>query len=124
MPSSPCAPNSADAMRISGCVAQNGRSRDSSPKSDVPSERCIQMYYLLLLYRRLGEEAVSKKWYNMFVSVDASSGTGEETPEAPPADAARMVAEIAASVPTTATFSAPVANPSSFGEIYDAAEIA
>jgi hypothetical protein len=70
-----------------------------------------------------GEEAVSKKWYNMFVSVDASSGTGEETPETPPADAARMVAEIAASVPATATFSAPVSNPSSFGEIYDAAEI-
>ena len=66
---------------------------------------------------------MNKKWYNMFVSVDASSATGEESPEAPPADAARMVAEIAASVPATTTFSAPVSNTATFGEIYDAAEI-
>src|SRR4051794_29841093 len=72
-----------------------------------------------------GRKRVSKKWYNMFVSVDAAgSGTGEETGEAPPTDAAKMVADIAASVPAAATFSAPVANPSSFGEIYEAAEIA
>ena len=67
---------------------------------------------------------MSKKWYNMFVSVDPNAGTGEETAEAPPADAARMVAEIAASVPAATTFSAPVSHSASFGEIYEAAEIA
>ena len=69
---------------------------------------------------------MNKKWYNMFVSVDAASATGEDSAEseAPPADAARMVAEIAASVPATTTFTSPVSNQASFGEIYNAAEIA
>src|ERR1035438_4390001 len=67
---------------------------------------------------------MSKKWYNVFVSVDAPSGDSEppdETVQAP--DAARMVARIAASLPAEPKFSAPVQNPTSFDEIYRAAEI-
>jgi Asp-tRNA(Asn)/Glu-tRNA(Gln) amidotransferase A subunit family amidase len=67
---------------------------------------------------------MSKKWYNVFVSVDAPSGEAAAPDEAvQPSDAARTVAQIAASVPTEPTFSAPVQNPTSFDEIYSAAEI-
>jgi hypothetical protein len=67
---------------------------------------------------------VNKKWYNMFVSVDPNAPQGDETSEAQPSgDAARMVADIAASIPAATTFSGSVTNPSSFAEIYDAAEI-
>jgi Asp-tRNA(Asn)/Glu-tRNA(Gln) amidotransferase A subunit family amidase len=67
-----------------------------------------------------------KKWYNMFVSVDSPSGgaeTGPETAQAAQPDAAQMVAQIAATVPAESKFSGPVGNPSSFNEIYQAAEI-
>jgi len=69
---------------------------------------------------------VSKKWYNLFVSVDTPSGAPADPSEAAAGDgndAARMVAEIAASVPAVSTFSAPVKDPTSFNEIYNAAEI-
>jgi Asp-tRNA(Asn)/Glu-tRNA(Gln) amidotransferase A subunit family amidase len=66
---------------------------------------------------------MSKKWYNMFVSVDSPSGTAESDAEPAQADAAQMVAQIAAAVPTESKFSALVRNPSSFDEIYQAAEI-
>jgi hypothetical protein len=67
---------------------------------------------------------MSKKWYNVFVSVDAPSGESE-TPGAAgqTGDAARMVAQIAASIPVEPAFTAPVQNPTSFDEIYRAAEI-
>jgi hypothetical protein len=70
---------------------------------------------------------LSKKWYNLFVSVDQQSGQSESATDAPGnqrSDAARMVAEIAASIPAVSTFSAPVNDPTSFAEIYQAAEIA
>jgi hypothetical protein len=69
---------------------------------------------------------MSKKWYNLFVTVDSQGGSADAS-DAPPGqstDAARMVAEIAASVPAVSTFSAPVNDPTSFAEIYNAAEIA
>ena len=67
---------------------------------------------------------MSKKWYNVFVSVDAPSGEPAAADDAgQPSDAARTVAQIAASVPTEPTFSSPVQNPTSFDEIYQAAEI-
>jgi hypothetical protein len=68
---------------------------------------------------------VSKKWYNLFVSVDqpAADADAPDTP-GPSGDAARMVAEIAASVPAVTTFSAPVEDPTSLLQIYKAAEIA
>jgi hypothetical protein len=72
---------------------------------------------------------MSKKWYNLFVSVDESAGRPEESAgTAPPAPtAAQAVADIARSVAPVAgpppTFNAPVTNPTSFAEIYQAAEI-
>ena len=67
---------------------------------------------------------MSKKWYNVFVSTDAPSGESEPSDEAVQApDAARRVAQIAASLPAEPKFSAPVQNPTSFDEIYQAAEI-
>ena len=67
---------------------------------------------------------MSKKWYNVFVSTDAPSDESappDEPVQAP--DAARRVAQIAASLPAEPKFSAPVQNPTSFDEIYQAAEI-
>ena len=68
---------------------------------------------------------MSKKWYNMFVSVDPAAGGAETSPDEPPPppDAAQMVAQIAATVPVESKFTAPVQDPSSFAEIYKAAEI-
>jgi hemerythrin superfamily protein len=59
---------------------------------------------------------MGKKWYNYFVSVDQPEPT-------PTADAARTVAEIAASVAAAPTFAKPVTDPLSLAEIYEAAEI-
>lgn len=74
---------------------------------------------------------MTKKWYNLFVSVDekaadakaeaAAKGAGAEP--AAGRSAAQTVAELAAAVPSPATL-APVADPLSFQQIYDAAEIA
>jgi hypothetical protein len=73
---------------------------------------------------------MSKKWYNYFVSVDPNAGgeplAAEPGSDAPPpaeTSAAQTIAEIAASVKPVA-MSQPVANPQSFDEIYQAAEIA
>jgi len=66
---------------------------------------------------------VSKKWYNLFVSVDPTA-TEPASADAPPSsDAARMVADIAATVPAVTTFTTQVNDPTSFAEIYQAAEI-
>ena len=67
---------------------------------------------------------MSKKWYNVFVSVggagDRPAGTAGE---AAPANAAMAVADIAASVAAEPKFTTTVKNPASFAEVYDAAEI-
>lgn len=70
---------------------------------------------------------MSKKWYNLFVSVDQAA-EGASDASQPPSDAsasaAQAVADIAASVPKVTQFSGPaVANPTSFEQIYAAAEI-
>jgi hypothetical protein len=67
---------------------------------------------------------MSKKWYNLFVSVDnPAEETAETSGDNPPASAAQAVADIAASVAPEPKFSTPVNNPTSFEEIYQAAEI-
>lgn len=67
---------------------------------------------------------MSKKWYNVFISTDTPPGeSGPADAGLPPSDAARMVAEIAASLPPEPKFTAPIQNPTSFSEIYHAAEI-
>ena len=73
---------------------------------------------------------MSKKWYNYFVSVDPvtadASGGVEPAPDAPPGSAftpARPIADIAATAKATPTFTRPVADPTSFEQIYQAAEV-
>ncbi|MCC6367730.1 MAG: hypothetical protein IT165_29760 [Bryobacterales bacterium] len=70
---------------------------------------------------------MSKKWYNYFVSVD-SGAAGAEPDSASPAsvgapNAAQTIAEIAASVQPAPKFTQPVADPTSFDQIYQAAEV-
>jgi len=71
---------------------------------------------------------MSKKWYNLFVSVDPVTGEpvsgrsgSQDEPGAP--SAAQTIAELAAAVDVSPKFRQPVSNPSSFDEIYAAAEI-
>src|ERR1700756_1084089 len=70
---------------------------------------------------------MSKKWYNLFVSVDESASRPEESEATSPApSAAQAVADIARSVTPVGpppTFTAQVNNPTSFSGIYQAAEI-
>jgi hypothetical protein len=71
---------------------------------------------------------MSKKWYNLFVSVDAPASDstetdGESARASTTPNAAQAVADIAASVATEAKFTSTVTNPTSFDEIYSAAEI-
>src|SRR5579864_4062906 len=71
---------------------------------------------------------MSKKWYNYFVSVDDSTSDAQgDSPQADtparPASAAQSVAEIARTVAPEPKFSAPITDPTSFDEIYQAAEI-
>jgi len=79
---------------------------------------------------------MAKKWYNYFLSVDeqaaretqaAEAAEGQDAGEAPatgsPRTAAQTVADIASGLNVQPRFTAPVANPSSFDQIYTAAEI-
>ena len=71
---------------------------------------------------------MTKKWYNYFVSVDeaAAANPGESTARAVPAGAktpAQSIAEIASSVAAEPKFTTPISDPTSFDEIYKAAEI-
>ena len=74
---------------------------------------------------------MEKKWYNFFVSTDQPDETRPEgetasqpgkTP-ANPRSAAQTVAEIASAAAVEPKFTSPVNNPTSFDEIYQAAEI-
>ncbi|MBZ5581567.1 MAG: hypothetical protein LAQ30_05055 [Acidobacteriia bacterium] len=67
---------------------------------------------------------MSKKWYNVFVSVGAAGNPPAEAGgENSPASAAQAVADIAAAIAPEPKFTTAVANPGSFDEIYAAAEI-
>ena len=67
---------------------------------------------------------MSKKWYNYIVSVDDSAGAEQSPPDARNVpSAAQSVAEIASSIATEPKFTTPVSDPTSFEEIYKAAEI-
>ena len=67
---------------------------------------------------------MSKKWYNLFVSVDQQAGQPEEATTNPAApSAAQAIADIAATIAPEPKFTANVSNPTSFNEIYEAAEI-
>lgn len=71
---------------------------------------------------------MSKKWYNYFVSVDPvtgepSKGEPGSQPSEGASSAADAIADIARSIETTPSFRNPVADPTSFAQIYDAAEV-
>jgi len=67
---------------------------------------------------------MSKKWYNYIVSVDDAGNTAQGDPNAGSArSAAQSVAEIASSVEAEPKFTTPISDPTSFDEIYKAAEI-
>jgi len=66
---------------------------------------------------------MSKKWYNYIVSVEDSGNPPEATSLAPPKNAAQSVAEIASAIAAEPKFTTPVLDPTSFEEIYKAAEI-
>jgi hypothetical protein len=71
---------------------------------------------------------MSKKWYNYIVSVgeDNSTEQGQSNVTKVPAgtrNAAQSVAEIASSIAAEPKFTTPVSDPTSFDEIYKAAEI-
>lgn len=65
---------------------------------------------------------MSKKWYNYFVSV-GPEGEALETQPGSTDSAAQTIAEIAASVQPAPKFEQPVADPTSFEQIYQAAEV-
>ncbi len=70
---------------------------------------------------------MSKKWYNYFVSVDGSTDDNKAAPGPGSANgvksAAQSVAEIASTIAAEPKFTTPVSDPTSFDEIYKAAEI-
>jgi hypothetical protein len=70
---------------------------------------------------------MSKKWYNYIVSVDdtstAESHRDTRTVPGSTKSAAQSVAEIASSIAAEPKFTTPVSDPTSFDEIYRAAEI-
>ena len=72
---------------------------------------------------------MTKKWYNYFVSVDEGNTTTQSgspsTRSAQPVSksAAQSVAEIASTIAAEPKFTTPVSDPTSFDEIYKAAEI-
>jgi hypothetical protein len=71
---------------------------------------------------------MTKKWYNYFVSVDEANRSGQATSNpgstaTGTASAARSVAEIASSVAAEPKFTTPISDPTSFDQIYEAAEI-
>lgn len=71
---------------------------------------------------------MSKKWYNYIVSVDDAGGAEQgpsSVPNAPGAakSASQSVAEIASSIAAEPKFTTPISDPTSFDEIYKAAEI-
>jgi recombination DNA repair RAD52 pathway protein len=71
---------------------------------------------------------MTKKWYNYFVSVDEvakgqEGGANPQSASTQGKSAAQSVAEIAASVAPEPKFTSPISDPTSFEEIYQAAEI-
>ena len=69
-----------------------------------------------------------KKWYNYIVSIDNAGSAEQDASNVPnytakPQSAAQSVAEIASTIAAEPRFTTPVSDPTSFDEIYKAAEI-
>jgi hypothetical protein len=65
---------------------------------------------------------VKKKWYNYFVVTEGKSADHGEA--SAPADPPRRVSDLVPDAESDTVFSAPVADPTQFGDIYHAAKIA
>ena len=78
-----------------------------------------------MIHCRTAEAHISKKWYNLFVTVGPESAEAEPTEESssPPRNPAQTVAEIASSIAPEPKFTAPISAAGGFDEIYRAAEI-
>ncbi len=76
-------------------------------------------------YTERPEAYISKKWYNLFLSVDQPAGEPSAPEDASPTvkTPAQTVAEIASSVAAEPKFTGPVSSAAGFDEIYKAAEI-
>lgn len=70
-----------------------------------------------------GGDIMTKKWYNYIVSIDDDSAGAQSPKPGTQKSASQSVAEIAASVGSEPKFTSPVSDPTSFEEIYRAAEI-
>lgn len=66
---------------------------------------------------------MSKKWYNYIVSVDEGGAPQTAATPSSTKSAAQSVAEIASTIAPEPQFTTPVSDPTSFDEIYKAAEI-
>src|SRR5947209_8415514 len=69
---------------------------------------------------------MTKKWYNYFVSVDdpnAPAGKSDGPAPSGQSNAAQTVADIASGIAAEPKFTTPISDPTSFDEIYKAAEI-
>ena len=70
---------------------------------------------------------MSKKWYNYIISIDDASvpqpNAAQGKSPSPAKSAAQSVAEIASTIAIEPQFTTPVSDPTSFDEIYKAAEI-
>lgn len=71
---------------------------------------------------RTNEASISKKWYNLFVSLDPGA-PAETSEDNSGRTAAQAVAEIASTVAAEPKFTAAVSPAAGFDEIYNAAEI-
>ena len=67
---------------------------------------------------------MAKKWYNFFVTVEPpAEGSGAEPPSGEAGSSAQAVADIVAGLGEPPKFTVPPADPTSFDQIYAAAEI-
>jgi len=78
-----------------------------------------------VIHCRTAEAHISKKWYNLFVSVGPETAESNPTEEnsQPARNPAQTVAEIASSIAAEPNFTAPISAAGGFDEIYHAAEI-
>ena len=73
-----------------------------------------------MVHWRTAEAPISKKWYNLFVSVDSDA---DQESSVAPRSPAQTVADIASSIAAEPKFTAPISAAAGFDEIYRAAEI-
>jgi Asp-tRNA(Asn)/Glu-tRNA(Gln) amidotransferase A subunit family amidase len=66
---------------------------------------------------------VSKRWYNFFVVTENATQDQTESAAPPPKAAPNRVMDVIPDIAGETTFTAPIANPGSFEELYNSAQI-